>query len=416
MTRQRMVFASIAVGSALALAAFLVALRASQPAGIAQHPADYRTASAITDQALDLNTPDDRRRFALWRAAHELSVHLAPLRQSPHASFVRAGLFHWYELPEADRAAVLREIEPLLRDADFFRHTYRPLFELTGDLALLRRGNPGTIDALSDLLDLAAANGRFDDYRALRSELQRKRLAELEERRAEMTADELAHAIPLGIDRADEPLVAHILEVMRTRPLEADPHIPGTFDEVVDYALRRGVGPLDGLAIISRSPGGATDATRARLALAIGAADLAAQIEAAYPETRGEAWSAYHRERAEWERRHGYVAAAAAQEARALAARSDDGWQGLCGQDLCGRAWHNVDGPRNVALRITTTQSDEVPPYVEIYLDDVRVAEGPIDRERTFDLAVVDGSHRLEVRLVNPRTRNRMSRLAKLEM
>ena len=210
---------------------------------LASHPGDWMSASRAADLALDTQLPDDRR-FALWRATHALGDALAPLRTNPHAAFVRAGLFHWAELGESDRALVMRELEPLLRDRDFFHRSYRELFALMGDMALLRRANPGTIESLTELLDLSAANGRFDDYRALRTELQRKRLTELELHRAELTPIELVQAIPPDLDRADEPLVAHVLELLASRPLDVDPHRPGTIDEVVDYALRRNIGPL----------------------------------------------------------------------------------------------------------------------------------------------------------------------------
>lgn len=420
-----MLFGAMAAASLLTGAAFLLTSRGpAQPPNrlpalgtwIAQHPGDWMAASLIAERSLDLEVPDERR-FALWRAAHELAMHLAPNRADPRAGFVRAGLTHWTELSDADRAAVERELEPLLRDETFFGKSYLPIFELNGDLALLRRANPGTPYALETLANLAVMHGRFDDYRALRSEVQRKRLADFEQKRAEATPEELVRAIPGGLDRSDEPLVSHVLELLERNPLEIDPHLSDRMDELVDYALRHGLRPLDGLTIISRTPGAASEPTRARLALAIGAADLAAQIEAANdPQTRGEAWSAYHRERAAWERRQGNVGLAASEEAKAFAAAQEGGWRGLCGTDLCDRAWQAIDGGRPLALRLTTVQTDETPPYVEVYLDDLRVAEGPVEGQRVFQLAPGGGLHRLELRLVNPVTRNRMRRLARAEL
>ncbi|HKO55649.1 MAG TPA: hypothetical protein VJ276_07190 [Thermoanaerobaculia bacterium] len=380
---------------------------------LAKHPADWMAASRTADLALDTPLPDERR-FALWRAAHALSSHLAPLRTNPHAAFVRAGLFHWAELSEADRAAVMHELEPLLRDRDFFHRGYRELFALMGDMSLLRRANPGTIDSLTELLDLSAANGRFDDYRALRTELQRKRLTELELHRAELTPIELVQAIPPNLDRADEPLVAHILELLAARPLDVDPHRPGTIDEVVDYALRRNIGSLSGIDALVHAPGSATDATRARLALATRAPDRAAEIEMQYPATTGPQWRLYHLERAAWERRHGNPELAAAHEQKAAAAATAAQWEGLCGTDVCEHAWRTVDGPQTLPLRVMTVQRDEVPPYVEVLVDDLRVAESPIETERTFDVPLDGGTHRIEVRLINPWTRNRLRRLVRL--
>ncbi|HEV7919480.1 MAG TPA: hypothetical protein VGR02_01690 [Thermoanaerobaculia bacterium] len=381
-------------------------------AWLASHPGDWMAASRAADLALDTPLADDRR-FALWRATHALGDAVAPLRTNPHAAFVRAGLFHWAELSEADRTMVMRQLEPLLRDPDFFHRSYRELFALMGDLSLLRRANPGTIGSLTELLDLAAANGRFDDYRALRTELQRKRLAELELHRAELTPIELVQAIPPDLDRADEPLVAHVLELLASRPLDIDPHRPGTIDEVVDYALRRNVGSLNGIDALVHFPGSSTDAIRARLALATRAADRAAEIELQYPHTAGPQWRMYHLERAAWERRKGNPELAAAQEAKAAAAATAAPWEGLCGADLCERAWRAVDGPRSVPLHMMTLQRDEVPPYVEVLVDDLRVAEGPVDNERTFEVQLGAGTHRVEVRLINGLTRNRLRRLVR---
>lgn len=381
-------------------------------AQLAAHPADFMAASRAADLALDSNLPDDRR-FAVWRAARNLGDHLAPLRSNPHAAFVRSGLFHWYELSEPDRALVMRDLEPLLRDPDFFHRSYRELFALMGNMTLLRRSNPGTIQSLTELQDLSAANGRFDDYRALRSELQRKRITELEENRASLTAVDLVGAIPPGLDRADEPLVSRVLELLTQRPLDVDPHRPGTIDEVVDYALRRNVGPLTGIDVLVHMPGSSTDAIRARLALATRAPDRASEIEMQYPQTAGPQWRLYHLERAAYERKTGNPELAVVQEARAARLVNASPWDGLCGEDLCDVATRAVDGPQTLALRMQTLQRDEVPPYVEILVDDLRVAEGTVDNERLFELPIGAGTHRVEVRLINAWTRNRLRRLVR---
>lgn len=424
MIRQRLLFILMVAVSLLALIAFLLAPGSTtRPDGplpalgrwIARHPADYESANRIVDLSLDLNASDERR-FALWHAAHQLAEHLAPERASPHAAFVRAGLFHWYELPDSDRAAVLREVEPLLRDEVFFARTYHPLFELTGDLGLLRRANPGTISALATLADLAVTNGRFDDYRALRSELERKRLTVFEQGRDRMSDEQLLRILPPALDQGDDRLAAGVLDQLARRPLEVAASLGGTIEELVDYAQRRGIGPLDGLAIASRTPGTVSDAMRARLALAAGAADVANQIEAASPETKSEGWSAYYRERAAWEQRRGNSVQAQALEAKAFLIGRPDQWHGLCGTDLCDRAWRTIDGRAGLALRVIPVQSDEVPPYVEIYLNDWRIAEGAAGQDRAFEIPLVQGQGRIEVRLVNPWTRNRMRRRVQLEL
>ena len=67
-----------------------------------------------------------------------------------------------------------------------------------------------------------------------------------------------------------------------------------------------------------------------------------------------------------------------------------------------------------VQISLATEQSDEIPPYVEIYVDDLRRAEGEVRDERTFDITAHPGLHAVEVRLVNPRTRNGIQRRLRL--
>src|SRR5207248_8262317 len=81
-------------------------------------------------------------RFDLWRVAHDHAKLLAPLRPNPRDAFVRAGLFHWYELDDTARDAVLGEATSMLRDPQSFEHLARPLFQLTHDIEFLRRAAP----------------------------------------------------------------------------------------------------------------------------------------------------------------------------------------------------------------------------------------------------------------------------------
>src|SRR5687767_10260245 len=74
---------------------------AGRAAWIREHPADWLVASAITEGALDAQVP---RRRELWRASYDLARQVAPRRRNPPAAFVRGGLFHWYELNDAERA------------------------------------------------------------------------------------------------------------------------------------------------------------------------------------------------------------------------------------------------------------------------------------------------------------------------
>ena len=233
-------------------------------ARVADHPADWLAASALTERALDAPVRDPR---ALWRAAGVLAISLAPALPSPHASFARAGFFHWNELSAADRKAVLDAYAPVLvHDQFVFVDMARVIYELTGDFDYLRRVQPRLPGPAHEMAALAGKYGRFDDYRALRGELE-----------------------------AIEP------------PRKAPPSY------------------------------------------------------------------------------------------------GEETWSGLCGENICLSGWRAVEASSGIAISLKTMQSDRVAPYVEIYIDGVRRAEGTIDGQRTFD-APVDGLrvHEVEVRLANP--------------
>jgi hypothetical protein len=89
-----------------------------------------------------------------------------------------------------------------------------------------------------------------------------------------------------------------------------------------------------------------------------------------------------------------------------------DGWTGTCGNnEICTSAWRRHQGPLQIALSVV--QSDEVAPYVEIYVDGVLQAEGEVKEARTFTIGSAAG-HSTEVRIVNPRTRNGIQRRLRL--
>jgi hypothetical protein len=91
-------------------------------------------------------------------------------------------------------------------------------------------------------------------------------------------------------------------------------------------------------------------------------------------------------------------------------------WAGTCGvNELCASATAKQyvrDG--TIDLTLTAVQSDETPPYVEIFVDDARVAEGEVHGSRAFRIAVATGLREIEVRLVNARTRNGIQRRVRL--
>ena len=83
-------------------------------------------------------------------------------------------------------------------------------------------------------------------------------------------------------------------------------------------------------------------------------------------------------------------------------------WWNPCGaNELCSTAWRDeyvTSAPLRIAL--ATTQSDEIAPYVEVYVDDGLRAEGEVREKRVFEVPAPRGVHRVELRLVNGYTRN----------
>jgi hypothetical protein len=199
-------------------------------------------------------------------------------------------------------------------------------------------------------------------------------------------------------------------------------------------------------------PGALTDATRARLALALGNGALASKVELTSNGTRTPEWIPYQLERALFEAKNGDRNIADAYLLRTVDARMDDRvlftaeevsrlfgdtkeaaryhqellalanapheWTQTCAtNELCTRALMKryVDSS-NPSIRITLSlaQSDQVPPYVELFVDDARAAEGIVRDETVFAVSAAPGLHRIELRLANPRTRNGIQRRVRL--
>ena len=350
----------------------------SLAARIARHPTDWAAASALAEVALDARLGN---RVEVWRAAYTHASLLAPERTEPANGFVRAAFFHWTELSEKDRRDAIAAYAPQLRDPAVFARMARPLFELSGDLSLLRRAAPPTADSLAALISLALPNGRFADYRALRGELQQKHIDDFNGRRHTVTPEELVERFPLPPYRADEePLIRALLDELHARPLDDNPGRGDVLDAVADYALRHNIGPLDGLEVITRKPGAATVATQIRIARALGLKDRTAQLEAASRDPR-------------------------------RVQPNDSDWLGLCQNDICKQARRMIEAEHGIALTIDTVQTDDVQAYVEIYVDDALRAEGEVGPKRDFTVPVGNrGVHRIEVVLANPTTRNGFAR------
>lgn len=458
MTRsaRQIVLALVALVSA-ALCALVLAnrdlLRDPQPprdlAGMARwlatHPADWRTAGAISDAALDSSLP---QRFALWRSAYAHAKRLAPPRTIANEAFVRAGLFHWYELGPQDRALVLTATAPLMRERTFFERMLVPLWELTRDLPWLRRVSPDTVNARDALRSLAISRGQFDGYRALREDVRRANQQAFDAQRDYADPAALLSFLPQRLEKADEPLVRDILTELDRRPFEAE-QMSSRIETLVDYAVRHDIQPLAGiLPLLGSRTQLLRDVTRARAALDLNDVALATRIEQTSGVLGAAEWGPYYLDRARFEARRrdataaeGYLRRAAlggvtvpflsaGEEVARILGMDTEGyrtqllaraaqprvWVGACSLDeLCTTATtaEYVAGG-TVHLELTPVQSDETPPYVEVYIDDARAAEGEVRDARKFDIAVTPGLHEIEVRLVNARTRNGIQRRVRL--
>jgi hypothetical protein len=374
---------------------------------LAAHPADFVAASAVAEQALDSAA---RERFELWREAHAHAAALAPQRDQARNAFARSGLFHWYELPPRDRRDVLRNTQPLLREPAQFRTLAQPLFQLTHDFDFLRRNRPADLESIEILSNVAATNGLFAQYRAMRSEDVAERLRTFQSTRKSATPNELLALVPPLFDRNYEPLVRGVLDELHRRPLDGQPPNPGTIDHIVEYAMRHNVGTLSGIDAVVAIPGAASDFTRARLALHNGDVQQAASIQLASTITEPAAWADYYDARAAAAATAGEKALASAYASRAWLGHTDrQRWRGLCGEMLCTRAVAEAltTEPRtlSLAMREAPNATEPLPAYVEIYVDDARVAEGEVRSAATFSAGGIGaGAHAVAIRIANPFT------------
>jgi hypothetical protein len=373
---------------------------------IATHPADAKASTKITEAALDY--PISKRR-ELWHDAHDLTKHLEPYRTNGQIAFARAGVFHWSELSDSERQEVLASAGPLLNDYKRFMALYKPIWALTHDLALLRRHAPRNESVLNELQELAVTNGLFDDYRSLRADKQRVREEEAATKRTTLTSPQLLQSLQPPFHASDEPLITGVLRELQARPLDEDPH-SGAVDPLIEFAIDHHLTPLEGLEAITRLKGTASDAHRARLALALDLPDRASDLELGNADVSAP-WRRYYSERADFEAKRGNNDQAELYRVRAYVASTNSAkWEGLCDGDLCTSARSDIDGPRVLTLEMV--QSDEVPPWVELYIDDALLDEGPVAPRRVF--TVPDGQHRVELRVANPMTRNRFRRRVKI--
>lgn len=347
---------------------------------LASHPTDWQAASALSERALDEDPP---RRVELWRAASALALRLAPHFDVSRHGYVRAGLFHWYELSEGDRRNVLAAIAPLLHERGTFFRLAGPLFELTGDLTYLRRNQPHTAETIDGLRLLAVTNGRFKDYRELRGELATARTEDLIRQLDNLPPSQIVAALPAHPTTDDQAMILAALRALHDRPLEVDCGRPDILEALIDYGVRHRL-PLDGLAMAKSESTWAGAFTRAELARALGDGPAAAELD-------------HHNVRPP----RGQVLTV-----------NGVSWEGSCGPEICRSITAGIDGPKSITLE--TAKTDEVPPYIECYVDDVRTWEGPIVNKVTILLAPAGGRYHVEITLVNPLTRNRAPRSVRI--
>jgi hypothetical protein len=408
---------------------------------LANRPADWLTIVRVTESALDWPVTG---RLPLWREAHTLARRYAPMRDNADVAYVKNALFHWNDLTEDDRRGVIDASVRLIRDPRHFERLHRALFDLTRDIGALRRGNPGTIWSTSAIAQLAVTNGRFDDYRALRDQLVKLHAADMAA--ANRPLDVIGVTNTLQWTTREDAVIVQALEKLATEPPEEDRPGADAVERLATYTLAHGLGPLDGLVYYAKAESYLRDPLRARLAWAAADAGLATQVVASSAGSDSKEWAVYHSERAIGAAAAGNIREADSELRQAMAAGDspktlvacarvagaagrDDmrqqclalleeqyggapKWTNLYGTDLIGTASATVwaSTPRTVTFDLVPVQTDEVPPYVEAYRDDAPAGEGEVATRRTFSIPLSPGLHTLSLRLLNPHTRNGVSR------
>ena len=371
------------------------------------HPADWSAAAALTEAALD---SDLSSRFQLWHAAHKHAEMLAPRRENARTSFIRSGFFHWYELDDKQKLTVLSDVTPLLRDPANFRVMAPSIWRLTRDFNFLRRAAGNDYTSTAILRDIAATNGFFGEYRTLRDEALRQRTAQLVEKMHEdLTLDPTSY-VPNDCITDDEPLLLAILEYEHDHPIDKQPADSAGAERLIDYAIRHNLQPLDGIAFLARDAASVAAPFRARLAVALGDIKRANLTETGTADETPQ-WADYYSERATYEMTHGDRDLMTAYAHRANASRKERlSWLGRCGENICTSARKEIvlDQPSTpYAISLASASIEDVSPYVEIYVDEARIGEGPLATEETFTTApLTAGVHRVVVRVMNPFTRN----------
>lgn len=438
MKRERLMLAVIAACAGAALLFALMVPQLMRPSRrpeesahslarwLQRHPGDWIGFAKLSELAIASDLP---HRLPLWRASFDHARSLAPLRPHAAVAFVRGGLFNWQELSPRERSHVIEVATSMLRDPAVFAATSMSLFAVTQDFELLLKNNPGTSAAYASLAQLALRHHNFAGYRKARDLENAHRVSEVASALDSRPPAELIAMLPYPLRAEHERIVRALLEQLHRRPVDA-PLRPDLTSGLIDFAIRHSSTPLDGLRFVVLDDASATPASRARLAIALGLWKEASDIRIAHAGDTPE-WRQYHVEKAlahsnrdehaqafaelahatsdpsaaaiaagaEVARRAGNRATAVLYE-RQLADRTLPRWEGLCGIDLCTTATAVVFRPQRGELLLTFTNAGADAAYLEVRVDDRRVAEGEANG-KSWHISLEPGAHRLEVRIAN---------------
>lgn len=381
---------------------------------------------------------------AIWNKAYQTAERLAPAWTTTRREFIRQAFFHWPELSEPDRQRVLREAADLMRDPRTFTQLHRPLWQLTRDLDYLRRAAPRNIDSWLELMRLALDVGEFEHYRALRSEAAKVFEQSLNEKtRRRASPDEILNDL-LKLERSAEnrAVMRRYLDWLAENPPTGLESNPDHLSRFVDYAIRERLPHFDALVHLSSPESPLPPPARARLAIATDNVTVADAIEREFMQ-RTPPWTDYLIERAVYEARRDQVARARERldhlspaeknSAPALSTRaylagrigqneeaerlyatleqtfspltmSADRW-GLCNGAICsteGSAVTFSRKPQRTTVVLAPAREQNPPAYVEVLIDEHRVAERAVIESTRVDLNVPAGLHRIRVKLLNP--------------
>jgi hypothetical protein len=221
-------------------------------------------------------------------------------------------------------------------------------------------------------------NGRFEDYRQLRNELVIVRTRELIKHLDTLSPSQIVAALPPRPTTDDQRMLVAALLALEKEPLEVESGRPDILEHLIDYAVGHKL-PVAGLRAVIQEKSWAGPFQRAELARALGETAIAGEIDPLGARPHG---------------------------GETLVIKGVS-WSGFCGPDVCRSVAADVEGPLSVTIE--AVRSDEVPPYVECYVDEARVWEGAIVNRVMIPL-VPTGRHRVEITLVNRLTRNRGER------